>query len=84
MKTLLQTGQKVYIKYKGRVTRYVYAGFKKNSGFHRLDCFKQTLFLTDENLAQLIVNDYHPTSLQTKMNDLLDFLSFDVKRRVAS
>ena len=84
MNTLFQTGQKIYIEYKGTISRYIYGGYKQSSGFHRLDCFKQTLFLTDENLAKFIVDRIHPSSLKEKIDNVLDFLSFDINKRVAS
>ena len=84
MKTLFQTGQKIYINYKGTILRYIYGGYKNTSGFHRLDSFRQTLFITDETLSKLLIDNYNPSSLQEKFNDLLDFLSFDIKKGVAS
>ena len=75
-------GEHIFINYKGKICRFIYGEYKQESGFHLLHAYQRSILLTDALLSVIIVNDYQQTATEKFIDDMLDRISFNVKKRL--
>lgn len=77
-----ENGEHIFINYKGKVCRFIYGEYKQESGFHLLHAYQRSILLTDSVLSVILVNGYQQTATEKFIDDMLDKISFNVKKRL--